>query len=130
MSTDKPMLADGSIVADYKPLFKYWELAKKRSRELANKAVLSRGDLELLQEIIRGAAGTRLSLADLLDLLVEKIMPRIDPDIAYEAIREVYGIELEKRDAQQRVARIVAGWIVEAGKTWGIIRIKGTLPSD
>jgi len=119
----KPILASGDIVADYEPLFKYWELAKKESRELAEKATLRHEDFEYLLKIL--SKRELISLMELLEKLETYMLSRVNAALAAKALKEVYNIEYELEDARRKLARILAGWLIEASNIWGDIRLKG-----
>ncbi|MEM3137746.1 MAG: hypothetical protein QW760_04450, partial [Thermofilaceae archaeon] len=53
----KPLLADGSIVGSYKPLYSYWELAKERGIE---EAIITRDDIEFIKELVESTGRLRL----------------------------------------------------------------------
>ncbi len=119
---DKPLLADGSVVGDYSLLFKYWEKARKlRGEEAARGAVLGGEDFRYLENLI----GRVKRLSDLLDVLTEYFMERVDPEAARQAYVEAYGVEIDAYEAARRVARILAGWLVEAAKSTGMLRLRG-----
>ncbi len=123
-----PLLGDGSIVPDYTLLYNYWEAVRRRGGSIED-AVLRREDFERLREIVERHSG--LSLARLLEMLTEEMLRRVDREAAAEAARETYGVEMDSETAARRVARIMAGWLVEAGKQTGILRLRGyTLPAD
>jgi len=123
-----PLLADGSIVEDYEPLFKYWEKAKEKNKKLAENVTLKNEDFTYLSSLIEHAR--RISLLDLMETLINHFIDRVEASIAIETYRELLGIELEAREAQRRIARILAGWLIEAGRRWGIVRIKGIKPQQ
>lgn len=120
----KPLLADGSIVGDYGPLFRYWEEARKRGLEEVS---ISASDLELVERRVRESG--RLRLLEIRDELVARFLPRIDELAAAEAFRSL-GIPLDPVDAKRRIAEILAGWALEAAKTLRIIELKGWLPDS
>ena len=116
-----PPFASGSIVEDYETLFIYWEKARSRGREdLIEKSTLSNTDFDKLRVIVE--EGT-LTLEELLDRLSRDMTERIDPEVAVEALRE-RRIFLEADDARRYLARILAGWLIEAGEYWGILRLR------
>ena len=124
-----PFLADGSVVGDYTPLFHYWEIARRKGREeLIEKAMLISEDFRFLERIVERE---KYSLHRLLNILEDYYTPRLDPGIAREALREAYGVDIWEEDARRRIARILAGWLIEASKQWGKIRFTGIrLPED
>ena len=119
MSEEKPLLADGSIIEDYRPLLVYWKKARKIKKELADKAILSNEDFRELQQVVESLTGK--SLLELIELFKKKFSTRIDPDLAREAIKEVYGVELNSEEARDKIAYIMAGWLLEAGRQMKII---------
>ena len=121
-----PLLADGSIVEDYEPLFKYWEKAKEKNKKLAENVTLKNEDFTYLSSLIEHAQ--RISLLDLMETLINHFMDRVEASIAVETYKDLLGLELEAREAQRRIARILAGWLIEAGRRWGIVKVKGIRP--
>jgi len=112
-----PLMATGKIVEDYGLLYEYWKLAGDK----ASDAILRREDFEKVKEI---AERGKISLRDLLDMLTNYFLERVDETIAEEAVRKCYDISVEREDAKTRVARLLAGWLIEASEEWGIIRIQ------
>ncbi|AEM39488.1 hypothetical protein Pyrfu_1631 [Pyrolobus fumarii 1A] len=123
-----PLLGDGSIVGDYTLLYRYWDELRRRGRNLDN-ALLRREDFEKLRRLVE--EHTSMTLEKLLSILTEEFLPRVDREAAMAAARATYGVELDAETAARRVARILAGWLIEAGKQSGILRLRGpSLPTD
>ena len=123
-----PLLGDGSIVGDYTLLYNYWEVLREKGGNIDD-AVLRREDFDLLRDLVERHSGSTLDR--LLDRLTEEMLKRIDREAAIEAARRTYGVELDAEAAARRVARMMAGWLVEAGKNTGMLRLRGhPLPSD
>ncbi len=124
-----PFLANGSVVGDYTPLFQYWEIAREKGREeLVEKAMLVNEDFKFLERIVERE---KFSLHRLLNILEDYYVSRLDPSIAREALRKAYGVDIWEEDARRRIARILAGWLIEASRQWGKIRFTGVrLPED
>lgn len=117
----RPLLADGSIVKDYTPLFIYFSKLTSKGLEVKD-FIISNNDLKFLEEIVsRGA----LPLQDLINRLIEYFTPRVKDNIAKEAVSEYLGIEVTKDFAVHYISKILAGWLIEAGKTLGILNLKG-----
>ncbi len=117
-----PFFADGSIIGDYKPLFIYWRILREKGRnDLLDKAFLKREDFELVNRLVEERG--RISLRELIDELTERFMDRVDPDIAMKAFTEVYGVSIDREYARRRIAYILAGWLIEASKNTGILKI-------
>ncbi len=117
------MFATGTIVSDYEPLFRYWELARRKGREdLVDKAMLENKDFDYIRRMVLEQA---LNLLEVLDRLEEYFLDRIDAETAVKSLEETLGIELDPEEARRRLARILAGWLLEAAQTWGIIRLRG-----
>jgi len=115
----KPFLADGSLVEDYTLLFKYWEKARSRNKSLAEKAVLTHEDFIELERIAESFYGH--SIIDLINFFKEVMRERIDPEIAVEAYKETYGVVVEEATAVDKLATILASWLLEAGRQLKII---------
>ena len=122
MSSRKPMFADGTIVRDYEPLFKYWELARKINEDLVSKAMLTNEDFNYLRNLVEHE---RMSLVELMNVLKYRFRSRVDGKVAKKALRLTRGIELDEEDARDYIAGILAGWLIEAGRLWRIIEFKG-----
>lgn len=124
-----PLFADGSVVGDYEPLFYYWEIARRQGREdVVEKSMLSRDDFRFIERLVEEE---RIALTRLLNVLEDYYVLRVDPEVAREAYREAYGVDLGSEDARRRIARILAGWLIEAARQWGKIRFtRLKLPSD
>ncbi|MET1160419.1 MAG: hypothetical protein ABWW65_05605 [Thermoprotei archaeon] len=121
MSSDLPFFADASIVGDYKPLKKYWELLKRRGKELDD-AFLKREDFEYLEEVVNVNPG--IDVESLLNMLTSRFVERVDCKVAVEAYKEAYGFELKEDEACKGIARIMAGWLIEAGRNIGILKYR------
>ena len=119
MSEERPLLADGSVVESYEPLYKYWEAAKRRGIEEAR---ITSEDLELVREIVE--RGGKVSLYELLETLAERMLERVDEGAAAEAYASL-GIELPRDLARKRIAEILAGWAIEACQTLNMVSIRG-----
>lgn len=119
MEERRPLLANGSIVGSYKPLYRYWELARRRGAE---EAAITGEDLEEVRRAVelRG----RVSLLELREELVRRFLPRVDPEIAREAY-EGLGWRLTSAEARRRIAEILAGWALEAAKNLNMISLRG-----
>ncbi|HIQ55577.1 MAG TPA: hypothetical protein EYH59_02695 [Pyrodictium sp.] len=120
-----PPFATGQIVADYEPLFRYWEAAPQQVRE---KAMLSNDDFEFLRRVVD--EGRVSNLGELMDMLEERFLERIDVDVARRVLSEYYGVPFDPEYARRRLARLLAGWLIEAGTTWKILSLRGQLPHD
>lgn len=121
MNSDLPFFADASIVGDYRPLKKYWEILRKKGSSL-DQAFLNRRDFDHLSEVVMFNPG--IDLESLLNMFTSWFIERIDCEAAVEAYREVYGIELDKEEARKGIARILAGWLIEAGRSVGILKYR------
>lgn len=129
MSKRKPILASGLIVPDYEPLFKYWEIAKNTNRKIAENATLKNEDFEKIIKYI-SFRGSSVDLLELIEYFEEYMLNRVEGNIAVRALKEVYDIELEEEEAKRKIARILAGWLIEASDIWGILKLKGLRLSD
>ena len=106
------------MVGSYEPLYKYWELAESKGIE---KATILREDLEFIEDYVRRLG--RINLLPLRRELTLKMMARVNPEVAEMAYREL-GFTLDKKEAQRRIAEILAGWALEAAETLGIISLR------
>jgi len=119
----KPMLASGAIVSDYEPLFKYWEIAKNVDKTVAEKATLRSEDFDIALSYVSSKGIT--SLASLLSYLEDYMADRVHGELAVRALKETYGVIFEIEEAKRRIARILAGWLIEACSLWGTLRLTG-----
>jgi len=116
---DKPFLADGSLVEDYTLLFNYWEIARAKDVSIAEKAVLSHKDFNELERIVNIFRGH--SIVELINYFKNSMKNRIDPKIAVEAYKKTYGVEVEENIAVDKLATILASWLMEAARQLKII---------
>jgi len=114
----RPMFATGEVVGDYEPLYLYWQEAGERASE----SVLSNEDFQELQRLVAGEGVRRLD--QLLERLRDRFLPRVDPAAARRALSRYYGVDLGEAEAAQRIADILAGWLVEAASEWGLLRLR------
>jgi len=119
MGERKPLLADGSVVGSYEPLFRYWEAAKRRGLE---ELTIGSEELKYVEERVRREG--RVNLLQLLSELAERFLPRVDPEAAREAF-ESLGLRLAPEEARRRIAEILAGWALEAARALSIVEFKG-----
>ena len=118
---EKPPFASGVIAGDYAPLFSYWRLARSRGREdLVEASMLKEDDYRFLRELISSGV---YNLEELLDVLTRRFEGRVDSSIARDAYKTV-GLELDASVAKRRIAWLLAAWLLEAGETWGILRLR------
>lgn len=121
----KPLFASGELVNDYEPLRLYLEEARSRGREdLVEKALLTQDDFTHLLDTMRVTS----NLLDLIEKLKPRFLERIDGEIAREAFKKM-GLEVDANFARERIAYIMACWLLEAGKHWKILSFK-ELPKD
>lgn len=121
MGNELPFFADSSVVGDYKPLKKYWVLLREKGLDI-DKAVLTQEDFKYLEKIVEETGS--IDLASLLDKLTDYFIDRIDCETALEAYRDTYGYVIDREEACRNMARIMAGWLIEAGKFLGIIKTR------
>lgn len=114
-----PLLANGSIVGDYEPLLEYIEIAKSKNSKVAEESMPKSEDFEYVKEYVN--ARGRSSLYSLLEALTGIVLERVDPEIAREALEKVYNVRFGLEDAREKIARIIAGWIIEASRSLGYI---------
>ncbi|MCE4610363.1 MAG: hypothetical protein F7B17_00120 [Desulfurococcales archaeon] len=123
MSEWKPPFATGKIVGSYEPLRRYLEAARRRGREdLVEAALLREEDFNLLRRL---ASLERVSLESLLSALEERFYDRVSGEVAREAYQSL-GIRVDEESARRMMARILAGWLVESGEEWRILRLRAT----
>jgi propanediol dehydratase large subunit len=124
-SSWSPPFASRELINDYESLRVYLEIAKSRGREdLVERALLSQEDFTLLSDLAKRG----LSVLDLMEALKSRFMERVDGDIAREAFKAL-GLNVSSDFARERLAYILAGWLLEAGKHWRILSFKGLPPS-
>ncbi len=113
-----PFFATGEIVGDYSLLYLYWREAGDKAEE----ALLSEKDFQHLRGLL--TAGEQARLDQVLDKLRSHFRGRVDPEAAARAAKKYYGIDVPPEEARERVAGILAGWLVEAASRWGMIRLR------
>ena len=118
----RPLLADGSVVGSYEPLFRYWEAARRRGLE---EVAIGVDELRYIEERVKRSG--RVNLLQLRSELAERLLPRVDPEAAREAY-ESLGLRLAPEDARKRIAEILAGWALEAARTLSIVEFRGWIP--
>jgi hypothetical protein len=117
-----PLLATGEVVENYEPLFFYWKKARERGREdLIESTLIKEEDLNLLRRIVEER--NALNLEELINVLVREFSNRIDAELARDALRD-YGLEMTENEARDYIARIFAGWVIEAGILRRIVNIR------
>jgi hypothetical protein len=114
-----PYFATGEVVGDYELLYRYWRYAGRRAEE----ATLRREDFDYLRRLVEDYHVKRLD--ELLAKLTDYFSPRVDPEAARRAVEDHYKVSIPPEDARRMVARILAGWLVEAGQQWKILRLRG-----
>ncbi len=119
----KPPFASGRVVGSYEPLKRYLEEARRRGREdLVEKALLNEDDFELLRRLV---VVEGVSLESLLSALEERFYDRVDGEVAREAYRSM-GLKVDTESAKRMIARILAGWLIESGEEWKILRLRAS----
>ncbi len=118
--SEKPLLADGSLVEDYRLLLEYWKLARRKDKRLAEEATLSNEDFKEIEDIVRSVR--HIAITDLISFFKDEMKKRLDPDLAVEAATRIYGIEVDKEKALEELAEILALWLLEASRILGIIK--------
>jgi len=115
-----PPFASREVIDDYEPLRAYLEVARRRGREdLIDKVLLKQEDFTFLSTLVERG----LSLLDLINELKIRFMDRVDGEVASEAFTAI-GLNMSSDLARERLAYILAGWLLEAGKYWRILTFK------
>lgn len=121
MKGRKPPFASGVLAEDYSPLFEYWRVARERGREdLVEASMLREDDYSYLRELV-GSGG--LSVDVLMEKLSKRFESRVDGDVAVEAFRRS-GISMDRDLAKRRIASLIAAWLLEAGESWGLLKLR------
>ncbi len=114
----RPMFATGEIVGDYGLLYEYWREAGEKAAD----SVLSEKDFGELRRLVQEEGVSRL------DMVLERLKPlfreRIDASAAARAAEKYYGTRIPESEAVDRVAGLLAGWLVEAASEWGMIKLR------
>jgi hypothetical protein len=117
----KPPFASGKVVGSYEPLRRYLAEARRRGREdLVESALIREEDFDLLRRLV---AFEGISLEALLSALEERFYDRVDGEVARAAYSSL-GLTLDEERARRMIARILAGWLVESGEHWKILKLK------
>ena len=116
----KPTFATGKLVRDYEPLRLYLELVK--GTEWYDRAFLSQRDFERLVDVVKRING-KANLLAVWKELAEEMKDRIEPKAAFEALtRSGYEVK-DEEEARELMAKLLAGWLLEAGEEWDLIRL-------
>lgn len=78
-------------------------------------------------DTIRSIASTGSKVEDVVMVVAELFIDKIDPAAAARAYRRVYGVGVGGDEAVRAVAKEVAMWAVEMAETLGVIRLRGYL---
>jgi hypothetical protein len=120
LNDEKPFFADKTIVGDYKPLINYWKKLREMGESIDD-ALLKPQDFKRIGEIIKTRG--RISLDELLSILTEYFIKRIKCNVASEVLKELYGVDIDQKYACRKIASILAGWLIEASKNTGLLKI-------
>ena len=115
---ERPMLATGKIVQDYRPLIKYLELISEDER---TKVLPRSSDIEMVRALVEQGYVT---LEEILGQVIQVVKDRFDPALSCRVIEEVLGLELEENEAVNYLAKLLAGWIIEIAERLGVINLK------
>lgn len=114
----RPFFATKEIVRDYEVLRLYWEEARNAGREdLVDASMLTEEDFRFIE---REASRSGRSLYELMSIASERFRSRVSGDIASKAFARL-GVNLSEEEAAERLAWILAGWLIEASKEFKII---------
>ncbi len=119
------LFGSGKIVRDYRLLNRYFELLDNRNIDKSNMMPTS-SDIEI---VVNMAMEGSTNLLQMINMLVSRLKPKINGDIAREAFREVYGLEVDESTAIDRVAMDMAGWVIEIAEALGLVKVVG-LPKE
>lgn len=119
---EKPLLATGELVENYRPLFIYIRVAQELHRYEAKDSILLRGnDLELIKELIKGRD---LRLDELITTLTEYFKGRVDSEVAVKSLSEYLGHKVDEEYAVLYYSKLIACWAIEAATALNIIKFK------
>ncbi|MCE4615917.1 MAG: hypothetical protein F7C09_02505 [Aeropyrum sp.] len=122
----QPPFSTRKIVGSYRILKLYLEAARNLGREdLVDKALLKDDDVEALRGLVTQPG---ISVENLLNALTERFIDRVDGEVAEQALKEA-GYNVDRETARRMVARVIAGWLVEAGEEWKIYSLRGSWES-
>ncbi|ALU12635.1 hypothetical protein EYM_05970 [Ignicoccus islandicus DSM 13165] len=116
----KPIFATKKLVRDYEPLRYYLELV--RDTEWYDKAFLSGADFKLLSAVVQNNKD-KANLLAVWKMLTEKMKSRINSKMAYRALKNSGYHVRDEEEARDLMARMLAGWLLEAGEEWNLIRM-------
>jgi len=114
---ERPFLASGKIVKDYRPLMTYLKLLGDRERE----ALMPTG--EYLKEIV-SRVGKGRTLGEVLNELAKELRWKINAELALKALREAWGMNVSPEYAVDEIAREMAGWVLEICESLGYLKIR------
>lgn len=118
-----PFMASGRLVKDYKLLMKYFEKLRELGLDASRHYPTSQ-DIEVIKRGVE--RGEIKSVAEALNILVQRFKERIDPVIAKKAFEECMGVEVDEATAVNEVAKLLAYWTLEMSEGLGLIKLVGT----
>ncbi len=119
----KPLLASGKVVGSYRLIFEYSRAYKQRKGSDKEPELLMSKDFSHLMKLVEQGV---TSLDKLLSELKNYYRDRVDPSIALEAYLNAMGLDkADPVEAVDAIAAVLAGWLVEAAETLGIIKLRG-----
>ncbi len=116
--SDKPLLASGRVVKDYRPLMRF---LKELPSNIRNEVLPTSDDLEFVKSLAKSST----NLAGLLNSVKERVRSRVakHAGMVRRIVREAWGVDLSEELAVEEVSKELAGWVIEISETLGYIRI-------
>ena len=105
------------MIKDYRPLLKYLDLLTPSQR---NEVLPSNKDFEVVSAM--ALTGVR-KLTQIMQELARLRIKAIDEELAVEAIRRAWGVELDGEMAVKEISKEIAGWVLEICEGLGLIKL-------
>ncbi len=113
-------MASGIVGGSYQLLSKYIEKVRELGRD-PTVSYPTREDLDYLSRLVE--SGSARNLYELLNILAQRFMERVDREAATLAFEELYGYRDEIL-AVREVAKQLASWLVEIALSMGMLRLR------
>ncbi len=113
-------MASGIVGGSYQLLSKYIEKVRELGRD-PTVSYPTREDLDYLSRLVE--SGSARNLYELLNILAQRFMERVDREAATLAFEELYGYRDEVL-AVREVAKQLASWLVEIALSMGMLRLR------
>ncbi|WP_448578031.1 hypothetical protein [Thermosphaera sp.] len=119
--THLPFMASGKIVNSYELLYKYYD-ACRGLKGMDCGPIPSSEDLKELETLVKQEEAA--NLGTLIDYFSNKYMEKIQDAPAQMACRGFYGRDVDMTHCRNKIAQLIALWLIEIADNLGIISLK------